>query len=198
MKELGRRIMANEIKRSSDRFKPVREEFDKAKAKLDRFDRLEKSVRSSIESEKGKAALDQSALDAAISDKITQYNKYQEDVNIFKDRIEKLKHDISDWKQWYNFIADIDKSEQIKRLDIEIRWRGEEIRELQHKIGTLEARKLEARIFLMQKGQKQQSHEKGLDALSADKDPRLLSAISRKSRAAAELDAARKLVEPNS
>ncbi len=190
--------MANEIKRSSDRFRPVREEFDRAKAKVERFDRLEKSIRSSIEAEKAAAALDQSALDAAISDKIAQYNKYQEDVNIFKDRIEKLKRDISDWKQWYNFIADIDKSEQIKRLDIEIRWRAEEIRDLQHKIGALEAKKLETRIFLMQNGQKQQSQEKGLDALPVDEDPRLLSVITRKSRAAAELDAARKLVEPNS
>lgn len=190
--------MAKEINRSSDKFRPVREEFDKAKVKLERFDRLEKSVRARIESERAQAALDPSALDVAISERIAQYNKYQEDVNTFKDRIEKLKRDISDWKQWYNFIADIDKSEQIKRLDIEIRWRAEEIRELQHKVGALEARKLETRIFLMQNGQKQQSQEKGLDALSVDNDPRLLSTISRKSRAAAELDAARKLIEPNS
>jgi predicted nucleic acid-binding Zn-ribbon protein len=189
--------MDTEKNKSTDRFGPAQEEYDSAKEKLERFDRLIENVKSRIESERNESVSDESHLKAAIQEKIAEYNTYQADANLHKDRIDKLKRDISDWKQWYSFSADIDKSNQLKSLDIEVRWRATEIKQLQDKIGALEAQKLDAKIFLMENGQKMQALEKGINALPSEKDPRLLSVMSKRDNAAIEFDAAKKLIEPN-
>lgn len=189
--------MNDERKKSPDRFMPAQEEYDIAKARLEQFERLIKDVKSKIEVERSEGAVDVSSLKAAVEERKIQYNRNQEDANLHKDRIDKLKKDISDWKQWYTFIADIDKTEQLKRLDIEVRWRAAEIKQLQEKIGALEVEMLNAKLFLMESSQKLLAMEKDLHKLPVENDPRLLSVIARRDSAATQFDAAKKLIEPN-
>jgi hypothetical protein len=189
--------MNDEIKKSPDKFTPAQEEYNIAKAKLEQFERLIKDVKSKIEAERGKGAIDVSGLKAAVEERKIQYTKNQEDANLYKDRIDKLKQDISDWKQWYTFLADIDKTEQLKRLDIEVRWRATEIKQLQEKIGALEVEKLNAKLFLMESSQKLLAIEKDLHKQPVENDPRLLSVIAMRDSAATQFNAAKKLIEPN-
>lgn len=58
------------------------------------------------------------------------------------------KREIDEWKQWYNGVAKIDKSEEWAKLKAEIAWRAQQINDAQQKIDRLYEKYLAAQTQL--------------------------------------------------
>ncbi|MGB0524308.1 MAG: hypothetical protein ACPGJS_15165 [Flammeovirgaceae bacterium] len=61
-----------------------------------------------------------------------------------KAQIKKRKREITEWKQWYNGLEQLDKTEELKQLESEIKWRAEEITQNEAQIAELNAEHIEA------------------------------------------------------
>lgn len=109
-----------------------------------------------------------------------------------KVQIKKRKRELSEWKQWYGNLAQIDKTTEKAALDREVAWRADEIQGLQKRIGALEAKSLNAMGEMEQARIQLEALEAGAYDRPLDDDPRLAHVQIERKAAAAALVRARK------
>ena len=90
-----------------------------------------------------------------------------------KDQASSRKDEISEWKLWYNGLAEIDKTESMKKLEFEVGWRSKDIGEIEKKIVELQKSLLAAKGRLETARQMLAAFEAGVYEGSMVEDPRL-------------------------
>jgi len=101
-----------------------------------------------------------------------------------KDLAGSRKDEISGWKLWYNGLAEIDKTESMKKLEFEVGWRSQEIGEIEKKIASLLESQLAARGRQEAARQKLAAYEAGAFERSVEEDPRLVEVLRERDKLA--------------
>lgn len=165
-----------------------------AKATLERLDQFIIELRTTLENERKSGIPNIADQKAAIMAKISEKEKVQQEIESAKDRCRMRNREIDNWKSWLNSIAKIDKSEEIVKVDVEIKWRVSEISRQESLISSLEAKKMALMLDLMLSEMNLKAIEEGALNHPLDEDPRLLSLIAERDRVAEALKAETALI----
>jgi hypothetical protein len=90
----------------------------------------------------------------------------------------KRKREIDEWKQWYNGIPKIDKSEEWAKLEAEIAWRAHEINDAQNKINQLYEQHLAAQTQLEMARHWLIAYDHGILEKPLKEDPRYVALMA--------------------
>ncbi len=106
-------------------------------------------------------------------------------IAILKDLCVKRKHEISEWKTWYNGLNEEERVLQFDQLNHEISWRGKEIESSQSEVSMLNTRllKLQDKVHL----QNQIDLPLAADRPESDHDPRIARVIEALEQVQSEL-----------
>ena len=88
------------------------------------------------------------------------------------------KREIDEWKQWYNGVAKIDKSEEWAKLEAEIAWRGQQINDAQQKIDQLYEKHLAAQTQLEMARHWLIAYDHGILDKPLQEDPRYVALMA--------------------
>ncbi len=138
--------------------------------------RLLSEVRLQIEAERANPPASEEAIKAEILKAEMQVEKVQKKINKEKQECKKRKREIDEWKRWYHSIANIDKSQELDKLNVEISWRGQAISQGEANISQLEAEKLAAIMNLEKVKIQLEAFANGVYDSPIESDPRLLAA----------------------
>lgn len=110
-----------------------------------------------------------------------QLNRAQKESEKLETKILKAKNlaklrkkEIADWKQWYEGVPSVDKSQERAKLQAETLWRLEAISNQEKKISQLKAEELEALTKVAQLEEQIEATKAGAYNLPLEEDPRLL------------------------
>ena len=132
-----------------------------------------KQLRGRLKEERRRGKPDRSDLEASAAAAEKKLARIAAATNEAKDQIKKRKRELSEWKQWYGNLAQIDKTSKKAALDREVAWRADEIQHLQTRIGGLEGESLNAMGELEQARIQLDALEAGAYDRPLDDDPRL-------------------------
>jgi hypothetical protein len=138
--------------------------------------RLLSEVRLQIEAERANPPASAEAIKADILMAEKQVEKVQKKINKQKQECKKRKREIDEWKRGYHSIANIDKSHELEKLNVEISWRSQIISQGEACISQLEVEKLTA-ITNLEKAKIQLiAFANGVYDNPIESDPRLIAA----------------------
>ncbi|MEG4252793.1 hypothetical protein [Microcoleus sp. Pol10D4] len=120
------------------------ERVREAQSKIVFLARVFSELRMQIETERANPPSSEDAIRSEIIKAEMQLDKVQKKIDKEKQECKKRKQEIDEWKSWYHSVAQIEKSQERNKLDIEIKWRSQAISEGEVKISQLEAEKLVA------------------------------------------------------
>ena len=138
--------------------------------------RLLSEVRLQIEAERANPPASAEAIKADILKAEKQVEKVQKKINKEKQECKKRKREIDEWKRGYQSIANIDKSHEREKLNVEISWRSQIISQGEANIGQLEAEKLIAITNLEKAKIQLVAFANGVYDNPIESDPRLIAA----------------------
>jgi chromosome segregation ATPase len=151
-----------------------------AKKQLAMLDEIIVSLKAQIEAERAQIkALKEQGSDIATVLRADMNAAWKEmegietQIEDAKDQASSRKDEISGWKLWYNSLAEIDKTESMKKLEFEVGWRSLEIGEIEKKIASLQESQLAARGRQEAARQKLEAYEAGGYGLPIEEDPRI-------------------------
>lgn len=151
-----------------------------AKQQLAKLDEILVGLKAQIEAERAQiqASKEQGSDIAAVlrTDMNAAWEKVEgieTEIEEAKDQAGSRKDEISGWKLWYNGLAEIDKTESMKKLEFEVGWRSKEIGEIEKKIAGLQESLLDARESQEKARQKLEAYEAGVYGLPIEEDPRI-------------------------
>jgi chromosome segregation ATPase len=138
--------------------------------------RVFSELRLQIEDERANLPGSEDEIKADILKAEMQLEKVENKINREKQQCKQHKHEIDEWKRWYHSIAQIEKSQEREKLDIEINWRSQAIAEGEAKISQLEQEKLAATKNLEKSKIQLEAFREGVYDNPIESDPRLIEA----------------------
>lgn len=119
-----------------------------------------------------------SQLNDKIAAKQGEIENIQSQIDKAKEQAKKRKREIDDWKQWFHSLPGTDRTEEQAKLDVEIGWRGTEIKDRQDEIGILETKKWAIKGELEALKQQLLALEEGVYDRPIEEDPRFIHALA--------------------
>lgn len=140
------------------------------------FKRLLSELNVELEAERSNLPDSVDVIQVSIAEAELNLEKVQAKINKEKGKSKQRKQEISEWKRWYEAIAQINKTKEWETLTQEITWRSQIISDCEVKISQLEAKKLMLMGDLEKKRIQLAAFVNGVYELPIDQDPRLIEA----------------------
>ncbi len=167
----------------------------RARARENRWGRRMHKLKARLKAERSRGAPAKADLEASAAAAEKELERIAGATSQAKARIKKRKRELSDWKQWYANLTDIDKSTEKSTLDREVAWRAREIQDLQTRLGTLEGENLNTMGRLEQTRIQMEALQAGAYDRPLDEDPRLTHVQFEREAAAVALARTRKFAD---
>ncbi|MGK7928004.1 MAG: hypothetical protein AB4290_22655 [Spirulina sp.] len=132
------------------------------------------SLKARLEEERANGLPSLQELEKQLSRAQKKAEKLQTKIQKAKLLAKLRKKEIADWKQWYEGVPSIDKSQERAKLQAETLWRLEAIANQEKKIGRLETEEREALTKVVALEEKIEAIQAGAYDIPLEEDPRLL------------------------
>ena len=140
------------------------------------FKRLLSELKVELEAERSNLPNSVDVIQVSIAEAELNLEKVQAKINKAKGQSKQRKQEISEWKRWYEAIAQINKAQEWETLTQEMTWRSQIISDCEVKISQLESKKLMLMGELEKKRIQLVAFMNGVYELPLNEDPRLIEA----------------------